>query len=84
MDPILSYKSVTFLALTFLSLFTFFCARVSEQKLSKGKKGGKKKVVDVMTKKEWYDIKAPGYFPKVRGPRPERPRLPLSLSLFFR
>jgi len=34
------------------------------KKLSKGKKGGKKKVVDVMTKKEWYDIKAPGYFPK--------------------
>jgi small subunit ribosomal protein S3Ae len=32
------------------------------KKLMRGKKGGKKKVVDVMTKKEWYDIKAPSYF----------------------
>merc|ERR1711907_348741 len=32
------------------------------KKLMKGKKGGKKKVVDVFTKKEWYTPKAPSYF----------------------
>jgi len=34
------------------------------KRISKKGKGGKKKVVDPMTKKEWYDLKAPNPFDK--------------------
>lgn len=30
--------------------------------LMKGKKGGKKKIIDPFTRKEWYEIKAPNVF----------------------
>ena len=41
------------------------------KKTSKGRKGGKKKVVDPFTKKDWYDIRVPSYFQKrVAGKTP--------------
>lgn len=32
------------------------------KRLTKSKKGGKKKVLDIMSRKDWYDVKAPAYF----------------------
>jgi small subunit ribosomal protein S3Ae len=37
---------------------------VGKNKKTYKKKGGKKKVVDVFAKKEWYNVKAPAYFEK--------------------
>merc|ERR1712054_572747 len=34
------------------------------KRLTKGKKGSKKKIIDPFANKEWYDIKAPSMFTK--------------------
>jgi small subunit ribosomal protein S3Ae len=37
-------------------------AILKNKKLGQGKKGGKKRVVDPMTRKEWFDFRAPAPF----------------------
>ena len=32
------------------------------KRLTKGKKGGKKKIIDAMSRKDWFDFKAPAPF----------------------
>ena len=54
-------NQLTFFSLSF-SLFLFLLSVGKNKRLTKSKKGGKRKATDPFLKKEWYDIKAPSMF----------------------